>query len=156
AFYYRDFYDGMGADQVEVLFGKLGYGATPYLERARLIASLSKPTRWLDVGGGHGHFCCLARDVLPETRFHVLDMNVAIDEAVRRKWVDEVHRGLFPDLAGTMRSQFDVVSMTHYLEHVIDQRADLRAAHEVLRPDGLVFIEIPDPECPWSRWLGRL
>jgi SAM-dependent methyltransferase len=156
SFYYRDFYDGLGADQVEVLFGKLGYGATPYLERARLIASLAKPARWLDVGGGHGHFCCLARDVLPETRFHVLDMNQAIDEAVRRKWVDEVHRGLFPELAGTMRSQFDVVSMTHYLEHVIDQRADLRAAHEVLRPEGLVFIEIPDPECPWSRWLGRL
>jgi SAM-dependent methyltransferase len=156
AFYYRDFYDGLGADQVEVLFGKMGYGATPYLERARLIASLAKPARWLDVGAGHGHFCCLARDVLPETRFHALDMNDAIEEAVRRRWVDEAHRGLFPELAATLRSQFDVVSMTHYLEHVIDQRADLRAAYEVLRPDGLVFIEIPDPECPWSTWLGRL
>nr|MDT0664685.1 hypothetical protein [Micromonospora sp. DSM 115978] len=59
-FYYRDAYDGAGAELVEEVFAV----NDAYLSRARLPLP-SPPKRWLDVGGGLGHFCNVARDVWP-------------------------------------------------------------------------------------------
>jgi SAM-dependent methyltransferase len=123
-----------------------------------MVASVTRPRHWLDVGAGHGHFCFLAREVLPDTRFDGLDLSESIDDAVRRRWVDHGIRGLFPELAPALAEQadgYDVVSMSHYLEHTLDPRAEIQAAARVLPAGGLLFIEVPDPDCRLSRLLGR-
>jgi SAM-dependent methyltransferase len=151
-FYYKDFYDGLGEAGMDFIFG---YSATSYLGRARMLEGVSEPRKWLDVGGGHGHFCSVARDVWPETRFDGLDLSDSIDEAARRGWIDGAHRGLFPDLAPDMREQYDVVSMHHYLEHTREPVAEIEAAHTALAPGGHLLIELPDPESALGRVLGR-
>jgi ubiquinone/menaquinone biosynthesis C-methylase UbiE len=151
-FYYRDFYDGLGEAAVRSMFAAQ---RKYYLARARMLQGIATPTRWLDVGGGHGDFCCLARDVWPEARFDALDLSESIDEAVRSGWVDRGYRGLFPDLAKEMDGTYDVVSMSHYLEHTRDPRAELIATRRALRPGGHLLIEVPDPDSPFSRLLGR-
>ena len=150
--YYRDFYDGLGAEAMETIFG---FGDAPYLARARMLEAARNgdgPRRWLDVGGGHGHFCCCARDVWPKARFEALDLGEAIVEAERRRWVDKAWQGLFPDVAPSLAGGFDVVSMSHYLEHVRDPRAELEAAHKALETGGHLLIEVPNPES----WTGRV
>jgi ubiquinone/menaquinone biosynthesis C-methylase UbiE len=154
-FYYKDFYDGLGGELLETIFA-----ADPktYRARAQMVAAVAKPERWLDVGAGHGHFCCVAREILPGTRFDGLDLSESIEDAVKRRWVDHGIRGLFPDVASGLASQperYDVVSMSHYLEHTLDPRAELAAAARVLPTDGLLFIELPDPDCRLGRILGR-
>jgi len=151
-FYYKDFYDGLGEAGMEFVFG---FGAEPYLNRARMVARQSAPKRWLDVGCGHGHFCVAARRELPDTTFDGLDLSESIDEAKRRGWVDTGYRGLFPELAPTLAGRYDAVSMSHYLEHTLDPRAELAAAHTALAPRGALLIEVPDPEFRLGRWLGR-
>ena len=148
-FYYRDFYDGLGEDQTETVFSN--YGRT-YGARADMVKAVTTPGKWLDVGCGHGHFCCAARDYLPSTEFHGLDMSESVEEAVRRQWVQKAHRGLFPQLAPHLREQYDIVSMHHYLEHVIDHEAEIAAARQALRLGGHLLIEVPDP----ASWMGRL
>lgn len=154
AFYYRDFYDGLGERWLETVFGLT---LDSYLDRARQIGD-PKPDRWLDVGGGYGHFALAARAVWPDTRFDCLDMGDAVDEGLRRGWIDRGFRGLLPDLARQLRGEYDVVSLSHCLEHTRDPRAELAAAREVLRPGGRLLIEVPDPESVLrrvfrSRWL---
>jgi ubiquinone/menaquinone biosynthesis C-methylase UbiE len=151
-FYYRDFYDGLGEAAARSMFAAQ---RKYYLARARMLQGITTPTRWLDVGGGHGDFCCLARDVWPKARFDALDLSESIDEAVRSGWVDRGYRGLFPDLAKEMDGAYDVVSMSHYLEHTRDPRAELIAARRALRPGGHLLIEVPDPDSPLSRLLGH-
>ena len=72
-----------------------------------------------------------------------------------RGWIDEAHRGFFPDLALDLVARFDVVSMCHYLEHTLDIRAELDAAALVLKEGGLLFIEVPDPQSIFARLMGR-
>lgn len=151
-FYYGDFYDGLGAADAEALFSS---AARHYVDRARIVSGVTEPRRWLDVGGGHGHFCCVARELLPTTRFDALDLSESIDEAVRRGWVDQGFRGLFPEQAPAIAGVYDVVSMSHYLEHTRDPAAELAAAATALAPGGLVMIEVPDPEFVMGRVLGR-
>lgn len=154
-FYYRDFYDGIGRDRIEGIFAS---DTKPYLNRARMVAAATSSRRWLDVGAGHGHFCNIARDVMPETVFDGLDLADAITDAERRGWVKRGIRGLFPEMAPKIEASgelYDVVSMSHYLEHTIDPRAEIAAAAKVLQPGGFLMIEVPDPECKFGRLLGR-
>jgi SAM-dependent methyltransferase len=150
-FYYRDFYDGLGEAGYEFIFGAQ---REIYVARAQIFAASPQPARWLDVGCGHGHFCCVAREVLPRTRFDGLDLSESVEEAARRGWIDRGFRGLFPEVAPQMAGAYDVVSMSHYLEHTLDLRAELAAAREALRPGGRLFIEVPDPDCPLGEWFG--
>jgi SAM-dependent methyltransferase len=150
-YYYRDAYDGRNAVGMDLLFGSY---VQPYRDRIEMARRLTTPTRWLDVGCGHGHLCVHGREMLPETRFEGLDMGESVEIAAARGWIDEAHRGLLVDLAPDLRDTFDVVSMSHYLEHTVAPRAELDAAHRVLVPSGLLVIELPDPDSPWARWLG--
>jgi SAM-dependent methyltransferase len=150
-FYYRDFYDGLGEEQLDFVFSS---DDASYLGRVDLVATHTQPKRWLDVGAGHGHFCLIASDVLPDARFDGLDLSDGIDEAERRQWVERGYRGLFTVLADELRGAYDVVSMHHYLEHTRDPADEIAAAGIVLESGGHLLIEVPDPECRWGRTLG--
>jgi hypothetical protein len=153
-FYYGDFYDGLGAADAEMLFSST---SKHYVDRAEIVRGHGReePKRWLDVGGGHGHFCCVARDLWPKTGFDALDLSESIDEAVRRRWVDTGYRGLFPDKAPELEGRYDVVSMSHYLEHTREPEDEIRAASIALGREGLLMIELPDPEFRLGRVLGK-
>jgi SAM-dependent methyltransferase len=151
-FYYRDFYDGAGDHLIEGAFNLI---PSFYTARAEVVKGAGNPRRWLDVGGGHGHFCLAAKAVWPDTTFDGLDMSESIEEAERRGWVAAGHRGMFPELAAGLAGRYDAVSMFHYIEHTRDPGAELDAAATVLGPDGLLLIEVPDPESRVATVMGR-
>ena len=151
-FYYRDVYDGLGAPGIQFLFAQ---SEPSYRGRVALARRHAAPETWLDVGTGYGHFCLIARGILPDTRFDGLDMGTSIDEAQQRGWVDHAYRGLFPDLVDEMAGRYDIVSMHHYLEHTRDPRAELDAARVALKPGGHLLIEVPDPESRFGRLFGK-
>jgi hypothetical protein len=152
AFYYRDFYDGIGAADTEAVFVTEGES---YLGRAHMVKPFTTPKAWLDVGAGHGHFCATAQQVWPDTIFDGLDMGAEIETAQRRGWIATGYRGMFPELAADLAGRYDVVSMHHYLEHTTDPLAELDAAALVLPPGGYLLIELPDPQWPLARLFGR-
>ncbi|MGO1057454.1 methyltransferase domain-containing protein [Crossiella sp. CA198] len=151
-FYYRDAYDGLNEHAVQSVFAtRRAY----FLSQARALSGHAKPERWLDVGTGHAHFCNQAKEIWPQTSFDGIDLSSGVELAQRRGRIDRAYRGFFPDLAPSMAGAYDAVSMFHYLEHVTDPVAELRAAHTALKPGGHLVIEVPDPECRFSTLLGR-
>ena len=152
-FYYKDFYDGLNAGLVDSAF-KAAY--FDYFDRARLLPSGLIPRNWLDVGVGHGHFCCVAKEVFPDCSFHGLDMNSHVPVIESYGWIDQGYQGQFPQLAPMLNGQFEVVSMFHYLEHTIDFRAEIAAAHIALVPSGHLVIEVPNPASRIARLAGGL
>ncbi|MFD9356028.1 class I SAM-dependent methyltransferase [Streptomyces sp. NPDC060031] len=153
-FYYRDFYDGRGGEGAGIVFGRLGAAYRGRAEMLRPHTGSLGPESWLDVGTGHGHFCNAARAVWPRTRFDGLDMGAGVREAELRGWVETGFQGQFPEFAGKLAGQYEVVSMYHYLEHTREPLAELDAAAAVLAPGGLLAIEVPDPQSRMARLLG--
>jgi SAM-dependent methyltransferase len=164
SFYYADFYDGLGEESLDEVFS---YGE--YRSRVEMVAQAapasfdrhgsSRRRRWLDVGSGHGHFCMFSRTVLPDIEFHGLDVSESVEQAAARGWIQRGLRGLFPEVARDLSAnndRYDIVSMSHYLEHTRDPRAEIEAAASVVNPGGLLLIEVPDPESRMGRWFGRL
>jgi SAM-dependent methyltransferase len=155
AYYYGDAYDGLSEDLIELAFGAIERN---YLQRAASVEGLVVPTRWLDVGGGHGHFCKSARRRFPGVRFEGLDLSESIEDAERRGWIDRAYRGLFPDVAPALRAgeRYQVVSMSHYLEHTVDPVVEIQSANLVLADDGVLMVEVPDPASRIGRLFGTL
>ena len=152
-FYYRDFYDGLGEQGMDLVFGAT---ETSYRQRVAMMRAHGSPRRWLDVGGGHGHFALIAKHLLPQTQFDVLDLSESVEIAQKRQWCDRGIRGLFTELAEELSDQYDGISMSHYLEHTPDPLAELDACAKVLGEGGMLMIEIPDPQSKIGRSLGRL
>ncbi|MFI6769377.1 class I SAM-dependent methyltransferase [Streptomyces sp. NPDC050355] len=153
-FYYRDCYDGLNERAMERLASSR-ICRKLYRARARALVPFGRPSRWLDVGTGHGHFCSEARSIHPTTRFHGLDRGEGVEIAARTGRITHAYQGSFTDLSGQLAGRYDVVSMHHYLEHTIDPRRELAAARTALRPGGHLLIEVPDPQCLSARLLGR-
>jgi len=147
-FYYRDFYDGRGADAADNM---ASYSEPANLARARLVASHAGPDgprSWLDIGTGWGYFAKHAATVLPHTTFDGLDRGGGVDRALERGWLTHAYReSSFPELAAQLRGRYEVISMHHYLEHTVDPRAELAAAAVALESGCLLEIEMPDVDC---------
>jgi ubiquinone/menaquinone biosynthesis C-methylase UbiE len=109
------------------------------------------PGRILDVGCGSGNFLAALRsrgwDVYA-TEFS--DAAVALAES---RGIT-VHRGTVED-AGYPDDHFDVVTMWHVLEHVPAPRETLDELRRVLKPDGLLVVEVPDSASLTFRLCGR-
>ncbi len=154
-YYYRDFYDGMNFSKMQK--GMRRKRATYRRRASALLPFTTTPVAWLDVGAAHGHFCKTARNVFPGTLFHGLDASASLAEAVVQGHVDRAFQMELPALLNSplRATGYDVISMFHVLEHVTDPRTYLECAMELLKPGGLMVIEVPNPACPMARLLGR-
>jgi SAM-dependent methyltransferase len=153
SYYYRDFYDGIGARKM-----RNGFAARPrtYRRRAIAVAAIEpNPMAWLDVGAGYGHFCETARAVFPNTVFHGTDASDGIDDGIASGRISDGFKEPLELLGASYPERYNVVSMYHYLEHTTDPKAELRYAASLLKPGGLLVIEVPNARSPMSHWLGR-
>lgn len=156
-FYYRDFYDGLQAEQIEGMFAAsdIGYRARARLVPAEaLVSTEDRAASWLDVGAGYGHFCLVAAGMLPGVTFDAVDQGHGIDEAERRGWIGHGYRKMFPELVDEIAGRYDVISMFHYLEHTPDPRAELDTAAAALPDGGHLIIEVPHAQGPSFRVFG--
>lgn len=99
------------------------------------------PGRLLDVGCGAGGFLKRMRSF----GWSVTGIDLAADVAkrVQQEQGIPVHIGTLPHPALAAGS-FDAVTMWHVLEHVPNPRVVLRSAADLLRPDGMLVVEVPN------------
>jgi 5,10-methylene-tetrahydrofolate dehydrogenase/methenyl tetrahydrofolate cyclohydrolase len=72
--------------------------------------------------------------VFPSTRFEGLDLAESIQLAQKKRWIDRAIRGIFPQVAASLAAEapYDVVSMSHYLEHTCEPRTEIVCQHAVV------------------------
>lgn len=153
-FYYREHVESQG-EPAGYLSSVFGQQRGTYRQRARMLQGIHQPKRWLDVGTGAGYFFLEARQIWLDTRFDGLDQAQSVEDGEKSGWIDKAFRGRLSDWVEQMAEQYDVVSMYQYIEHSPAPSAELSLAHRVLAPGGYLIVEVPNPECPVGRWLGR-
>ncbi len=98
-------------------------------------------TRVLDVGSG----LCVFLAEMAKHGFHCFCVDpdpVAVRHAITVAGVEEGHTGTLDDL--TLDEAFDLITFNKVLEHVQDPIRQLVRAQEFLKPDGFIYIELPD------------
>src|SRR5262245_975574 len=113
-----------------------------FVERALKESEESGPV--LDVGCGGGLFLRL----LSERGVPVMGLDFSVD-AARVAWAANgvpVSCGLLPQ-APLPASSFAAITMFHVLEHLYHPSSYLQAAHDLLRPEGRLIIQVPNAAC---------
>lgn len=135
------YFGGKGAapeGYAELAKGRVGYFRTR-IHTVREIAAAGNPLTILDYGAATGEFVRAACD----EGHKCTGIELSADARATAKAVNNV--SLLPaDGAEQVREmQFDVVHMNHVLEHMPNPLSHLRWCHQVLRPGGLLVIEVP-------------
>ncbi len=153
--YYEDVYSGEGADEMKAM--QTG-GGMRLVNQARFglldkHARLSGESTLLDIGCGYGMFLRVAHERVAcqlsgcDTDAGSLSGGVAADVAdLRAAEVED---------AGWEAGSFDAVTLYHCLEHVPDPIRTLRTARSLLRPGGVLLVEVPNFGALWRRVFGR-
>ncbi|HTR67457.1 MAG TPA: class I SAM-dependent methyltransferase [Terriglobales bacterium] len=99
------------------------------------------PGRMLDLGCGSGWFMSMMRERGWET--YGVEPNAAAAQIGRQTAGLDIFTGLLEE-AAFPDSFFDYVRSNHSFEHVSCPRSTLEEIHRVLRPDGKLFIGVPN------------
>lgn len=105
----------------------------------------------LDVGCGNGWMLNLFRAADPKRiRTHGVEISAPVCD-IARKQGHTVYCGRFEDV--TLDRQFDVINLTHVIEHVSDPRGVVKKAFQSLKPGGLLVLETPNIGAYEWRWF---
>lgn len=139
---YKIYHQAAGAEQAvfEQSSGLPASRSVKLLDAFRQLANLKPSGRMLDVGCGNGATIRAFGQVAPGwtkagTEF---DDKYRVDvESIPN--TEPLHVGPVEHVLGS----FDVITMVHVLEHIIDPVAVLKTVREKLAPGGLLLIEVP-------------
>jgi SAM-dependent methyltransferase len=109
------------------------------INRLNELFPISADCDWLDYGCGSGDLLRTCKDLIPNAKVFGSDVN----HRGRTLIVDHLG-GVFVENIDTMSHSFDVISMSHVLEHIHDPVPRLRVLRNALKPTGRLLIQVPD------------
>lgn len=119
--------------------------------RAEWVAEYVPAGELLEIGCAAGEFLDTARQ--RGLRVRGLEASPRLSEIARSRYGLTVEQGLAEQRLEATAS-YDAVCMWHVLEHVRFPTGVLAAAAAVLKPDGMLFIEVPNIASAGARALG--
>ncbi len=122
-------------------------------KRLDLLRRAGPRVRVLDIGAGIGSFLFLARQ-----RFGWAvtgtEVSTAAVRIARERYALDLLLGSADDLA-LIPGSFDLITLWHVLEHVPSPSQTLKLCHELLAPNGLLAIAVPNDDNART-WLVRI
>lgn len=115
----------------------------------RRISRYARGGRLLDVGCNAGFFLRLGRGQAWE--LHGVEPSPALAALAQERFGLSVRQALL-EQAGYPEGFFDVVTLTDVFEHLWQPRAMLAAIWRILRPDGVLYIKVPNGAFNVLKW----
>lgn len=117
--------------------------------RYRLIRRYARSGRIFDIGCGFGHFLLTGKGLGYDVRG--VEMSEANAQFIRRQFGIAVEQGDF--LRIPLKREYDAVTLWDTLEHMDRPDLVLEKISRILKPGGVVFIQVPQSDSFFSRIL---
>jgi 2-polyprenyl-3-methyl-5-hydroxy-6-metoxy-1,4-benzoquinol methylase len=149
--YYRDDYRKLGAYGADVAdTSKFPRDNLFYFNRGRAVAELVAPhfaadqsLRILDIGAGFGHILHALGTAFPKATLHAIEYSALCVRHLRGIGitVDSESVETVLERAG---EPWDLIILSHVLEHLREPAETLEAIRSRLAPGGLLYVEVPN------------
>jgi SAM-dependent methyltransferase len=105
---------------------------------------VGKAASILEIGCATGELAAATKAALSPARYDAIELSPAGEAA--KALVDRLFNQTLADLleAGAIEGGYDLLLMSHVLEHIQNPAAELAAMKRVLKGDGGMFIEVPN------------
>lgn len=112
-----------------------------YLKDIAKIARYKPKGHFLDVGTNTGSFLRLAKN--RGWKLTGVEPSPQLGSLAREWWGLDIIEGFLEDVNLPAR-HFDVVTMTDVFEHVVNPKEVLTAARKLMKPDGILYVKVPN------------
>jgi SAM-dependent methyltransferase len=148
-YYARDYRSGprFGADVADA--SRFPRDNLFYFNRGQSIARLVSPflkkeaPQILDVGAGYGHVLYGFGELYPRGTRSAVEFSDVCAEHLKSVGV-QVHTRPVEEVLPGLERKFDLVILSHVLEHLLEPGAALRLIRASLVPGGVLYIEVPN------------
>jgi SAM-dependent methyltransferase len=100
----------------------------------------------IDIGGGYGDFVELLSNKYPNTKVTVLEPGVTRITTHSASNLVKINKLMDAEFSEEHKETFDAVTSFHVLEHVLDPKAFIQNCYKLLKPGGLLYIEVPNQQ----------
>jgi 2-polyprenyl-3-methyl-5-hydroxy-6-metoxy-1,4-benzoquinol methylase len=117
-------------------------------DKIKLVTGFhSQKGKLLDIGAGTGDFLAVAK----ENGWHT----TGIEPSEKARGI-AISKGVAftESLSGINDHSFDVITMWHVLEHVPDVKAQITELKRILKPEGVIFIAVPNFKSYDAKYYG--
>jgi 2-polyprenyl-3-methyl-5-hydroxy-6-metoxy-1,4-benzoquinol methylase len=114
---------------------------------AELAAKYGKNGKYLDLGCGRGDLSHAVKRLQPDARLSVADAyQQCLDLAASKFEIEHAYRLSETEFAPdkVINERFDVVMISHVLEHIQDPLEGIRSVAKLLKPDGVAIVVVPN------------
>jgi SAM-dependent methyltransferase len=123
----------------------LGTSDDRLMGQVRFFAPFCPPSaRVLEIGCATGELAAAVRKELSPACYEAIELSPAGDQALPH--LDRLYKQPLRELisSNAIDGGFDLILMSHVLEHLADPAAELAAMLEVLGGNGAIFLEVPN------------
>lgn len=120
-----------------------------YYNRGQSIADLVKPhvktntPRILDIGAGWGHILYAMGERFPAGKRTAIEFSQVCVRHLQGMGI-EVHVGAAENVLPGLDYKFDVITISHVFEHLLNPVEILKLVRQSLAPGGVLYIEVPN------------
>lgn len=107
------------------------------------IKKIKPNGRFLDVGSNMGFFLRKAKQAGFDAEG--VEPSPALAKIARENWGLTIHNS-FLEKANLPKNSYDVISLIDVFEHVSNPKQLLKACDDILKPDGIIAIKVPNGE----------
>ncbi len=104
---------------------------------------LSAHTKWLDIGAGNGAFIGTVANYRPQDAFYAQDLHNQHEPVLQK--IPGFKQFFLGDLE-QINQTFDVISLVHVLEHVLNPLEFIKAITPLMHEQTLLVIQVPNIE----------
>ncbi|MDP7115708.1 MAG: class I SAM-dependent methyltransferase, partial [Candidatus Woesearchaeota archaeon] len=102
------------------------------------------PTRILDYGCNSGYFCNMLKNRFPDAHVCGADINVSAIRYATKKYKKTKFHFITDEFFEKFKKQkFDVIILSHVLEHMREPKKTLELISKILHKDGKILLAVP-------------
>lgn len=114
------------------------------IDRTLVLTRRSSFPSVLDIGSGPGWTLVAARDYLQSTHLAAIEPSPSSIKEMEQRGIDIIATDVDDDWHIDRAQKYDLVIMRHVLEHFLDPISVLTKVRQVLKPEGVLYVAVPD------------
>ena len=143
---------GYSEGEDETFVGQARGRERTFARQLKIIEKFVKPGRMLDIGTAGGSCLKVARDAGWEV--HGIEPNKWLCKWGKKNYGIDIKPGILEDYKFP-NNHFDLVTLFDVLEHTGDPKKVLKECSRILKPGGVIAVNVPDLDAWLHKVMGR-